>query len=136
MKVVLANGVFDVLHVGHLHYLKEAKTQGEYLVVSVTEDAHVNKGPGRPVFNQQQRAALIAELRCVDEVIVVPSGEEAVRKVRPDVYCKGSEYRNNLPEAAFVESYGGRCHFTTGPVYSSTKLLTGGYLKVPSAVGG
>ena len=136
MIVVLANGVFDPLHIGHLHHLQEARKLGDWLVVAVTSDRAVNKGPGRPIFNQDQRAEMIRALKIVDDVAIVESGEEAVRKVRPDVYCKGSEYRNNLPEAAFVESYGGRCHFTTGPVYSSTKLLASGYFKLPSAVGG
>lgn len=134
--IVLANGCFDPLHYGHLKHLEEARKLGDWLVVAVTSDAGVNKGPSRPIFNQEQRAAMVRALRIVDGVAIVESGEEAIRIIKPDVFVKGIEYEGKLKEQELVESYGGRCVFVSGPVYSSTKLVTGGYLKVPSTVGG
>jgi len=132
---VLANGVFDPLHIGHLYHLQEAKSLGDWLVVSVTRDDKVNK-EGHPVFTQDQRAEMVAALRCVDEVMIVASAGEAIEILKPDVFVKGSEYDGKLKEKERVEAYGGRVAFTSGPVFSSTKLLAGGYLKLPSTVGG
>lgn len=125
MSVVLATGCFDIFHVGHLYYLQAARALGDRLIVGVTGDEYVNKGPRRPVFNEVQRAEMLAELRCVDDVIVyhelVPMG--LIRILRPDVYVKGREYSGRLPEQTLVESLCGRVVFTDTPVYSSTKIL-------------
>ncbi|HEU4344804.1 MAG TPA: adenylyltransferase/cytidyltransferase family protein [Candidatus Binatia bacterium] len=131
----MANGCFDPFHVGHLYYLKEAKSLGRVLIVSVTADAYVNK-PSRPIFPAEERAAVIRELRCVDGVIIVKSGDEAVRRIKPDIYVKGKEYEGKLTEQGYVESYGGRVVFTSGPIYSSTALVTGRYLEAECAAGG
>ena len=104
-------------------------------MVSVTRDDKVRK-EGHPVFTQDQRAEMVGALRCVDEVMIVASAGEAIEILKPDVFVKGAEYDGKLKEKDLVERYGGKCHHTSGPVYSSTKLLTGGYLKLPSAVGG
>jgi rfaE bifunctional protein nucleotidyltransferase chain/domain len=128
--VVLANGCFDLFHYGHLKYLQEARTLGDILVVSVTTDEAVNKGPGRPVFNLEQRMAMVRALAIVDVVIFSTNGLDAVEKVKPNVYVKGKEYEGRLREQEVVESYGGRVHFTDGPRFSSTQLLTGGYFRV------
>ncbi len=133
--VVLASGVFDPLHWGHLKHLQAAKELGDWLIVAVTADRFVNKGLGRPVFNQDQRAEMVRALKIVDNVAIVESGEEAIRIIKPDIFVKGKEYEGRLPEQSLVESFGGRVVFTDGPVYSSTALLSGRYLKVPSAVG-
>lgn len=131
--VVLCHGVFDLLHYGHIEHLQEAKEQGDILVVSVTAAKYVNKGPGRPYFNDQQRMTFLASLEFVDYVILseAVTVHKIVESVQPDIYVKGQEYAaaendvtgNIGPEQEIVERYGGRIYFTQGEVYSSTKLL-------------
>jgi len=125
-KVVLANGVFDVLHWGHLRHLQAARKMGTRLVVSVTADRFVNKGPGRPVFNQVQRARMLRALRCVDQVIGVPGLLDALRRVKPDILVKGAEYRGKLEKIHrdYCRDHGIKIRFTTGSAYSTTKLLS------------
>ena len=111
--VVWTNGVFDVLHVGHLHSLREAKKFGDVLVVGVNGDASVkaNKGPGRPIFSCAERVEMLAALDLVDAVLVFddPTPEHVLAQVRPDIHVKGADYANKpIPERALVESYGGR----------------------------
>lgn len=115
-RVVWTNGVFDVLHVGHLSSLRAAKAHGDVLIVGVNADASVRaaKGPGRPVFPAAERAAMIAALDMVDAVVIFDEAtpEAALAALKPDVHCKGSDYAppqgKPVPEAALVESYGGR----------------------------
>ena len=133
MTVVLANGCFDPFHYGHLLYLQEARKLGDKLVVAVTRDEHVNKGPGRPAFPLEERMAIIKALAIVDEVIPSDSGMEAVKAVKPDVFVKGKEYAGKLKEQALVEFYGGRVVFTDTPTYSSTAILTGQHLELQGA---
>ncbi len=125
MITVLAGGCFDILHIGHVAHLKAARALGDRLVVALTADDFVNKGPGRPVFSENVRAELLRELRCVDEVIVShePVPNTVIQAVRPQVYVKGREYAGRLPEQALVESLGGRVEFTDTAVFSSTALL-------------
>jgi rfaE bifunctional protein nucleotidyltransferase chain/domain len=111
--VALANGCFDVLHVGHVRYLKGAKAEADVLVVGVNGDESVRKlkGPGRPVLPADDRALLVAALEGVDLVVVFP--EDDVRNLllalRPDVHCKGTDYTpESVPERDVVRSYGGR----------------------------
>src|SRR5439155_11912311 len=94
--VVQCHGVFDLLHIGHIRHFQEAKKSGQILVVTVTPDRHVNKGPHRPVFTETLRAEAIASLDCVDYVAINkwPTAVEAIRLLRPDVYAKGSDYRD------------------------------------------
>lgn len=132
--IVLANGCFDPFHYGHLKHLQAARALGDVLVVSVTDDEHVGKGPGRPLFPLKERMELIRALAIVDEVIATPNAVEAIRKVKPAVYVKGREYESNLPEKQLVEFYGGRVVFTDGPTYSSTELVTGRHLELQSLV--
>jgi rfaE bifunctional protein nucleotidyltransferase chain/domain len=122
---VLAGGCFDVLHVGHIAHLRAARAMGDRLVVALTADEFVNKGPGRPVFNEQARADVLRELRCVDEVIISsePVPLAVIQAVRPQIYAKGREYAGRLAEQALVESLGGRAAFTDTAVFSSTALL-------------
>ncbi len=129
-RVVLAHGVFDVLHVGHIRYLEDARGHGNILVVSVTPDEYVGKGPGRPAFPAGLRAEMLASLSCVDAVIVNhghATAENVIAALKPSVYCKGSEYRDGggkiAEEVAEVEKYGGRVHFHEGEVFSSSALI-------------
>ena len=143
-KVVLCHGVFDLLHYGHIEHLQEAKAQGDILVVSVTASKYVNKGPGRPYFNDHQRMSFLASIECVDYVILseAVTVHNVVKVVQPDVYVKGSEYAfadndvtgNIGSEQEIVEKYGGRIYFTKGEVYSSTKLLNKFFGALPENV--
>ncbi len=96
MTIVQCHGTFDLLHPGHFYHLEEARSLGDVLVVTVTEGKHVNKGPGRPYFNDHLRAKSLAGLACVDYVVVVshPAAVEAIECVKPAIYCKGHEYAN------------------------------------------
>ncbi|MBI2940948.1 MAG: adenylyltransferase/cytidyltransferase family protein [Chloroflexi bacterium] len=114
-RIVLTNGCFDLLHVGHVRSLAAARQVGDCLVVGVNDDESVRrlKGPTRPIVPATERAELIAALACVDEVVVFggPTAVELVQAVRPEVYVKGDDYGSDgkpLPEADVVESYGGR----------------------------
>lgn len=131
--VVLAHGVFDLLHLGHVRHLEAARREGEVLVVTLTADAFVNKGPGRPVFNEHLRAEMLASLEYVDWVAInpQPSAEDMLRKVAPDVYVKGSEYASAeddvtgkiVAEREAVEAGGGRIVFTEDITFSSSNLI-------------
>src|SRR3989304_5291458 len=94
--IVHCHGVFDLLHPGHIRHFEAAKRIGDVLVVTLTKDEYVNKGPGRPVFNQRLRAESIAALQSVDYVAINewPTAVETIRKLKPDVYVKGSDYRD------------------------------------------
>jgi rfaE bifunctional protein nucleotidyltransferase chain/domain len=128
-KIVLANGVFDLLHVGHVRYLEAAGRLGDVLVVAVNSDASTRayKGPTRPVVPEAERAELIAALECVDHVIIFeePNVAEVLRRLRPDVHAKGTDYTvDTVPERAVVESYGGRVAICGDPKqHSSTELI-------------
>ena len=142
--VVLCHGVFDLLHYGHIEHLQEAKSLGDVLVVSVTAARFVNKGPGRPCFNDSQRMRFLASIECVDYVLLseAVTVHEIVECVQPDIYVKGQEYAtaendvtgNIGPEQKIVERYGGRIHFTNGEVYSSTRLLNNFFGALPEDV--
>lgn len=104
-RVVLANGCFDVLHVGHARYLEDARSRGDLLVVALNTDASVRalKGPGRPLVPLAERAELVAALRCVDYVTSFAERdlEATLRELRPDVHAKGTDYTlDNVPERA------------------------------------
>lgn len=112
-SLVLTNGVFDLLHTGHLRYLQAARAMGDALLVAVNTDASVreNKGPLRPVVPEDERAELVAGLGCVDRVLLFGdrTAEAVVAALEPDVYVKGADYADKpLPEAEIVAGYGGR----------------------------
>lgn len=136
--VVLANGCFDLLHVGHVRYLEGAAAEGDVLVVAVNSDASVteNKGPGRPLQNESDRVELLAALRCVDYVTVFgePTADALILALTPDVQAKGTDWRaEDVPEAATVASVGGRVAIVGDPKRrSSTKLME----RVVRAAGG
>ena len=113
-RIVFTNGHFDLLHVGHLRYLQAARGLGDVLVVGVNDDAvtTARKGPSRPILPEDERAELLAGLRCVDYVTIFhePTAERTVALLRPDVYVKGGDYGPggaDLPEARVVAEYGG-----------------------------
>lgn len=129
-RVALANGVFDLLHVGHVRYLEAARAMADVLVVAVNSDAstRANKGEGRPVIPEAERAELVAALACVDHVLlfddrtVVP----VIRALRPDLQVKGTDYTpDSIPERAEVEAYGGRVAVAGDPKDHSTTDLIG-----------
>ena len=94
--VVQCHGTFDLVHPGHIYHLEEAKELGDALVVTITAEKFVNKGPGRPYFNDPIRARSLAALACVDYVVLIPhaAAVEAIDAVKPNIYCKGREYEN------------------------------------------
>ena len=124
-RIVLANGVFDIFHYGHLLHLEAAKAMGEILIVSITKDESVNKGVGRPVFDVYQRQAIISSLRCVDATMIVSGSLQALQEVLPDIFVKGSEYEGNINEAdqAFCDKNRIKILFTHEDTYSSTAIL-------------
>lgn len=125
MKVVLANGCFDIFHYGHLLYLEEAATMGDRLVVSVTRNRSVNKGPHRPMFDERQRVSIIKALRIVREVLLVDDPIEAMSKVKPDIFVKGQDYKDTIRavDRAYCKRHGIEIRFTNTPMYSATKII-------------
>jgi rfaE bifunctional protein nucleotidyltransferase chain/domain len=126
--VALANGCFDVLHVGHVRYLEGARAEADVLVVGVNADASVArlKGAGRPIMPAEDRAVLVAALRAVDHVVVFEEDDVGalLRALRPDVHCKGTDYtEETVPEKDVVRSYGGRVAIVGDPKDHDTRAL-------------
>lgn len=133
-RIALCHGVFDLLHPGHVRHFAAARKFGDVLVVSLTRDEFVNKGPGRPAFTQDLRAETVAAMAPVDYVVLNDPSANAlpvIERVRPDFYVKGIEYKdqsggytgNRRLEKDKVESYGGQMAFTDDIVFSSTRIL-------------
>jgi len=125
-KVVLANGCFDILHVGHLRYLEGARTLGDALVVAINSDASMRliKDPGRPILHQDERIALVSALRCVDYVVVFdePDVSRVLDVLRPSIHAKGTDYtEETVPERSKVLAYGGDVRITGDPKDHSTR---------------
>jgi len=131
--VVQCHGVFDLMHIGHIRHFEQAKRLGDVLIVTVTPDRFVNKGPNRPVFTEAHRAWAIGALGCVDYVAVNqwPTATDTIRLLRPNIFVKGSEYRDSSKdrtggisvEQGAIEEVGGRLAFTDDVVFSSSTLL-------------
>ena len=128
--LVFTNGVFDVLHRGHVAYLQQARALGAALLVAVNSDAsarQLGKGPGRPLNNETDRALVIAALQAVDHVVLFdePTPCELIERIRPDIYVKGGDYdMSRLREAELVRGWGGRAlaiPFVEG--YSTSRLV-------------
>ena len=142
--VVQCHGVFDLMHIGHIRHFQEAKKAGDLLVVTVTPDRYVNKGPHRPVFTETLRAEAIAALDCVDYVAINkwPMAIEAIALLKPDVYAKGADYRDATDdhtggialERQAVEASGGRLVFTDEITFSSSTLLNQHMSNLPDEV--
>ena len=127
-RVVLANGCFDLLHVGHVRYLSAARGLGDALVVGLNSDASVRrlKGPGRPVMTADERAELIGALASVDLVVVFDedNAEALIARLRPDVHAKGPDYtEESVPERAAVLTAGGRVAIAGDPKSHATRDL-------------
>lgn len=143
-RVVLCHGTFDLMHTGHIRYLQRAKQEGDILLVTVTADAFVNKGPGRPVFNEYLRAENLAALACVDFVAInhAISAVEALHEIQPNIYAKGSDYRSHSEdvtgnialEQAAVEAHGGHIFYTDEITFSSSNLLNSHFDVFPPEV--
>jgi rfaE bifunctional protein nucleotidyltransferase chain/domain len=129
VSVVLANGIFDLFHVGHVRYLQGARREGDFLIVAVNGDASARslKGPGRPFLPADERAEIVAALQCVDRVVVFEERDVGalLRALRPAVHAKGTDYTaDSVPEREITASYGGRTAIVGDPKdHSSTDLL-------------
>lgn len=140
-RVVQCHGTFDLIHPGHIVHFEEAKALGDLLVVTITGEAHVNKGPGRPYFNDAMRVRSLSALACVDYVTVIPhrAAVEAIECVCPSIYCKGKEYEDpesdvtgNIHEdVRTVERLGGEVHYVGSVVFSSTRLINHHFDAIP-----
>ena len=132
-KIILCHGVFDLLHIGHIKHLEKAKKFGDKLVVTVTADRFVNKGPGRPAFNENLRSEAIASIGAVDYVAIndSPTAKNPIKYLKPNIYCKGKDYKqfndditgeikNEIKE---LKKYGGKIIFTEELTFSSSRLI-------------
>jgi len=140
-KIVHCHGIFDLLHIGHIRYFKQASRLGDILIITVTSDKFVNKGPHRPVFNQDLRAEAIAALDCVDYVAINkwPTAVKTIQMLKPNFYVKGNEYEDKskdytrgigLEEAA-IRSVGGKIIFTNDITFSSSNLINRYFSSLP-----
>ena len=128
LTIVLANGCFDVLHAGHVRYLKGAAELGDLLIVGINSDAQVRalKGNGRPLLPEAERAELVASLAAVDLVTIFdePTVEELLLAIKPDIHAKGTDYtEDTVPERDVVRSFGGRVAIVGDPKNHSTTDL-------------
>jgi rfaE bifunctional protein nucleotidyltransferase chain/domain len=129
-RIVLANGCFDLLHVGHVRYLDAARRLGDVLVVGVNSDAAVArlKGPGRPLMPAAERVELLSALRAVDHVVVFDddTADALIAAIRPDVHAKGTDYTpDSVPERETVHAYGGRVAIVGDPKDHATRDVIG-----------
>ena len=127
LTIAFANGIFDLLHVGHVRYLQAAAAEADRLIVAVNEDVTASaKGPGRPIQAAADRAELVAALRGVDYVVLFsePTVTPLLQLLEPDVHCKGTDYTaDSVPERDTVRSYGGRIAIVGDPKDHSTRDL-------------
>jgi rfaE bifunctional protein nucleotidyltransferase chain/domain len=126
--IAFANGCFDLLHVGHIRYLESSSREADVLVVAINDDETTRtlKGEGRPILAADDRAELVAALRCVDYVVVFHEATVAtlLSELRPDVHCKGTDYTiESVPERDVVEAYGGRTAIVGDPKDHSSRDL-------------
>ena len=132
-SIALSHGVFDLLHIGHIKHFNSVKDQCDCLIVSITSDEFVNKGPNRPYFNTNQRAYSIASLDNVDYVVIsnYPTAEKIISKIKPSIYAKGPDYRNNqndltgniYKEIQTAKKFKAKIVYTTDDKYSSSSLI-------------
>lgn len=125
-RLVLANGCFDIIHVGHIRYLEGARAAGDRLLVALNSDISVKsvKGEGRPLMPAQDRAEIVASFGCVDYVVVFdePTVDETIARIRPAVHAKGTDYTpDTVPERETVRSYGGEVAIVGDPKRHATR---------------
>jgi len=125
-RTVLANGCFDILHVGHVRYLEGARSLGDILVVAINSDRSVRalKGAGRPILSEHERVALVSALRCVDHVVVFdePDVTRVIDVLHPAIHAKGTDYTEaTVPEREQVLAYGGQVRIAGDPKDHSTR---------------
>ena len=128
--IVLANGCFDLFHVGHIRYLRESSEQGDILVVALNSDSSVRalKGAGRPLLSQGERADVLAAFEFVNYIVIFrePNVEKVLLALKPDIHSKGSDYTvETVPERETVKSYGGTIFIAGGPKVRSTRDVLG-----------
>jgi rfaE bifunctional protein nucleotidyltransferase chain/domain len=134
-KAVLANGCFDILHVGHLRYLEGARALGDVLIVAINSDSSMRliKDPGRPILGENERVALVSALRCVDYVVLFdePDVSRVLDILRPAIHAKGTDYtEQTVPERNQVLGYGGAVRITGDPKDHSTRDIIGRILEI------
>jgi rfaE bifunctional protein nucleotidyltransferase chain/domain len=134
-RIVLANGNFDLLHVGHVRYLRGAKTLGGKLVVAINSDesVHALKGEGRPIMPAEERAEIVAALADVDAVVIFPELDvrALIREIRPDIQAKGTDYTvESVPERDAMAEHGGRVEIAGDPKDHSTSEIIRSRLKL------
>jgi D-glycero-beta-D-manno-heptose 1-phosphate adenylyltransferase len=127
-RIILTNGNFDLLHVGHIRYLQEAKNLGGKLIVAINSDESVRalKGVGRPIMPANERAEIVAALACVDAVVIFPELDvrSLIREIRPDIHAKGTDYTvDNVPEREVVLECGGEIAIVGDPKHHSTSEI-------------
>ena len=132
-KIVLCHGVFDLVHLGHIEHFKSAKNFGDYLIVSLTQDKFIKKGPGRPLFNEQQRMEFLRNIKIIDQVILskAESSIDVINLIKPDFYVKGPDYKDYskdktkkiIFEENAVKKNGGKIKFTNDVKFSSSNIL-------------
>jgi len=140
----LCHGVFDLIHPGHIIHFEQASEMADVLVVSITSAKYVRKGPGRPFFNDEMRMKFLSAIECIDYVMLSEgyTVDDVIEMVEPDYYIKGEEYANEdadvtanmKPERELVEKHGGCVRYTSGQVFSSTKLINRGLSGLPKDV--
>ena len=132
-KIILCHGVFDLVHIGHIKHFQEAKKLGDILVVTITPDKFVNKGPNRPIFNSNLRLEALASLECIDYLAVNKweTAIETIKCLKPSYYCKGPDYKNKkkdvtkkiYEEEKTVKKYGGKIYITSAEKFSSGNII-------------
>jgi D-glycero-beta-D-manno-heptose 1-phosphate adenylyltransferase len=127
-KVIFANGCFDLIHVGHIRYLQNARALGDALILGINSDASVAalKGAGRPLQSEEDRVEMATSLDCVDYVLLFDAltVDDILKELRPDVHAKGTDYtEESVPERETVRAYGGRVAITGDPKDHSTRDL-------------
>jgi cytidyltransferase-like protein len=125
VKIVLCNGCFDPLHPGHVSHLREARGFGDRLIVALTLDSHINKGPKRPYLTWEERASMLDELRCVDAVVQSENGWASVLQYRPQVFAKGEDWRGRMPQATLdaCKEVGAEIVFTSTPRFGTAEMV-------------